>query len=414
MGEVVQFRLPDVGEGLTEAEIVSWRVRPGDSIALNDPLVEIETAKSLVEIPSPYAGTVVDLLVPEGRTVEVGTPLVTVSAGAAVGAAVAQGPPVEADRAELPRAEAAATAVLVGYGPREQAPTHRRRALAKPPVRKLARELGVDLASLTPSGPGGVVTRQDVQSAMAAVGPVGAALQPTGERETRIPIRSVRKATAEAVVRSAFTAPHVTEWVSVDMTRTVTMVRRLREHPDLAGTRVTLLVLVARAFLLAVRRRPDINAFWDEESQEIVVKHYVNLGIAAATARGLVVPTIKDADQMRLPQLAAAIDALVRTAREGRTPPADMLGGTVSITNIGVFGVDSGTPILPPGQSAILAFGAVRPMPWVHKGTVVPRQVTQLALSFDHRLVDGELGAKVLADVAAILEDPATGYALRA
>jgi pyruvate dehydrogenase E2 component (dihydrolipoamide acetyltransferase) len=299
--------------------------------------------------------------------------------------------------------------------------------LAKPPVRRLARELGVDLTRVTPSGPGGVVTREDVQAAASAAAgasaaqggaraasAVTAAAGATGDRETRVPIRSVRKATAEAVVRSAFTAPHVTEWLTADVTRSVRLLDRLRQRPELAGVRLTPLTLVARAFLLAVRRHPDINASWDEGAQEIVLKHYINLGIAAATARGLVVPTIKDADRLDLPGLASAIDALVRDAREGRTPPTDMVGGTVSITNVGVFGVDGGTPILPPGQSAILAVGAIRPMPWVRKGRVVPRQVVTLALSFDHRLVDGELGSKVLAEVASILEDPALGYALHA
>ncbi|MDT3399731.1 dihydrolipoamide acetyltransferase family protein, partial [Streptomyces sp. B1866] len=290
------------------------------------------------------------------------------------------------------------------------------RPLAKPPVRKLAKDLGIDLAQVTATGPDGIITREDVQAAAApapapapeaapaaasrAAGPDAAA------RERRVPVKGVRKATAQAMVASAFTAPHVTEFVTVDVTRTVKLVEELKQDPDLAGVRVNLLLLVARALLLAVRRNPEINASWDEENQEILHKDYVNLGIAAATPRGLIVPNIKDAGAKSLRELAGALAGLVATAREGRTPPADMSGGTITITNVGVFGVDTGTPILNPGESAILALGAVRLQPWVHKGKVKPRHVTTLALSFDHRLVDGELGSKVLADTAAVLERP--------
>ena len=228
----------------------------------------------------------------------------------------------------------------------------------------------------------------------------------TSGRETRIPVKGVRKATAAAMVGSAFTAPHVTEFVTVDVTRTMKLVEELKSDKDMAGLRVNPLLLVAKALLVAIKRHPEINATWDEAAQEIVLKHYVNLGIAAATPRGLIVPNIKDAHDKTLPQLAEALGELVSTAREGRTTPADMQSGTVTITNVGVFGVDTGTPILNPGESAILAMGAIKLQPWVHKGKVKPRQVTTLALSFDHRLVDGELGSKVLADVAAILEQP--------
>ncbi|MEU2184647.1 dihydrolipoamide acetyltransferase family protein, partial [Streptomyces thermolilacinus] len=228
----------------------------------------------------------------------------------------------------------------------------------------------------------------------------------TGARETRVPIKGVRKATAQAMVGSAFTAPHVTEFITVDVTRTMRLVEELKADKDMAGLRVNPLLLVAKALLVAIRRNPEINASWDEAAQEIVLKHYVNLGIAAATPRGLIVPNIKDAHAKTLPELAAALGELVATAREGRTTPAAMQGGTVTITNVGVFGVDTGTPILNPGESAILAVGAIKLQPWVHKGKVKPRHVTTLALSFDHRLVDGELGSKVLADIAAVLEQP--------
>jgi pyruvate dehydrogenase E2 component (dihydrolipoamide acetyltransferase) len=339
------------------------------------------------------------------------------------------------------------TAVLVGYGPRTtaavrrprktpappaaimqsspimqappppveapepvDAPAARAHVLAKPPVRKLAKDLGVDITTVSPSGPGGVITREDVERAVAgaAAAPVTGLPAPAraGERETRIPIKGVRRMTAEAMVASAFTAPHVTEWVTVDVTRTMKLVERLRTDREFTGVKVSPLLVVAKALLIAVRRNPHVNASWDEPAGEIVVKHYVNLGIAAATPRGLVVPNIKDADQLSLRQLADGLAALATTAREGRTQPSDMAGGTITITNVGVFGVDSGTPILNRGEAAILAFGQVRQQPWVHKGKVKPRWVTQLALSFDHRLVDGDLGSRTLADVAAVLEDP--------
>jgi pyruvate dehydrogenase E2 component (dihydrolipoamide acetyltransferase) len=285
------------------------------------------------------------------------------------------------------------------------------RVLAKPPVRKLAKDLGVDLTTVTPSGEGGIVTRADVEAAAAgaaAPAPAAAGRPAPGQRETRVPVKGVRKMTAQAMVSSAFTAPHVTEWVTVDVTRTMELVERLKSDREFRDVKVSPLLMVARALLLAVRRNPEINASWDEAAQEIVVKHYVNLGIAAATPRGLVVPNIKDADQMSLRELADAMAALTATAREGRTQPADMAGGTITITNVGVFGVDAGTPIINPGESAILCFGQVRDMPWVVDGELAVRKVTQLALSFDHRLVDGQLGSMFLADIARVLEDPAT------
>ncbi|WP_344315120.1 dihydrolipoamide acetyltransferase family protein, partial [Streptomyces rhizosphaericus] len=288
------------------------------------------------------------------------------------------------------------------------------RPLAKPPVRKLAKDLGIDLETVTPSGADGIITREDVHAAAEAVQaaretPVAApsaAVTAVQGRERRVPVKGVRKATAQAMVHSAFTAPHVTEFVTVDVTRTMKLVADLKQDPELSGLRVNPLLLVAKALLVAIRRNPDINATWDEDNQEIVYKDYVNLGIAAATPRGLIVPNIKDAGAKTLPELASALGELVTTAREGKTTPAAMSGGTITITNVGVFGIDAGTPIINPGESAILAFGAVKLQPWVHKGEVKPRQVTTLALSFDHRLVDGELGSKVLADVAAVLERP--------
>jgi pyruvate dehydrogenase E2 component (dihydrolipoamide acetyltransferase) len=254
-----------------------------------------------------------------------------------------------------------------------------------------------------------VISRADVEQAAApaatpaVLAPVAGSTRP---RETRTPIKGVRKLTAEAMVASAFSAPHVTEWVQVDVTRTMKLVERLRADREFDGVKVSPLLVVAKALLVAVRRNPGVNASWDGPAGQIVVKHYVNLGIAAATPRGLVVPNVKDADALSLRDLAAALGSLAATAKQGRTPPSDLTGGTITITNVGVFGVDAGTPILNAGEAAILAFGQVRQLPWVHKGKVRPRWVTTLALSFDHRLVDGDLGSRTLADVAAVLHDP--------
>ncbi|WP_345175707.1 dihydrolipoamide acetyltransferase family protein, partial [Streptomyces lavendulae] len=301
------------------------------------------------------------------------------------------------------------------------------RPLAKPPVRKLAKDLGIDLASVVPTGDGGIVTREDVHAAAAAaIAPAPAVVVPApaaaeapvpvpvpvpqaveaSARETRIPVKGVRKVTAQAMVNSAFTAPHVTEFITLDVTRTMKLVQELKEDPDLQGLRINPLLLIAKAVLVAIRRNPDVNASWDEAAQEIVLKHYVNLGIAAATPRGLIVPNIKDAHAKTLGELSTSLSELVATARDGKTSPADMQNGTITITNVGVFGVDTGTPILNPGESAILAVGAIKLQPWVHKGKVKARQVTTLALSFDHRLIDGELGSRFLADIAAVLEHP--------
>jgi len=526
---VKHFNLPDPGEGLVEAEVVTWRVKVGDTVQINDIIVEIETAKSLVELPVPYAGTVTALLAAEGDTVAVGTPIISVDDG--FGGDVAPAPTSStktsstktspagtspADTAEagmsaagIPKAgtleaatsqgEAASVggaagsgrvANLVGYGPRVTGTKRRARhpagapasagssaavpavqtpapepavarplvgdlfggqpgsvsrgdgarALAKPPVRKLAKDLGIDLSQVAGSGEGGIVTRADVQlhaatneAAGAAIGAAGGAaaddatlvaaagagspayLLPefagTGERETRVPVKGVRKLTAQAMVASAFTAPHVTEFVTVDVTRTIKLVDRLKADREFRDVKVSPLLIVAKALIIACGRNPGINATWDEVAQEIVVKHYVNLGIAAATPRGLMVPNIKDADRMSLRQLADAMAHLVSTARDGRTPPAAMAGGSITITNVGVFGVDTGTPILNSGEAAILCFGAVRRMPWVVKGKIKARWVTQLGLSFDHRMVDGDLGSLFLADIAALLHDPSKAIA---
>ncbi|WP_405910539.1 dihydrolipoamide acetyltransferase family protein [Streptomyces sp. NBC_00828] len=413
------FLLPDVGEGLTEAEILQWAVQVGDSVEINQILVEVETAKAAVELPSPYAGVVRTLHAQDGETLPVGKPLITILSEVSGAPDVTEPVP---DR----------EALLVGYGPQEGSGRRRRRrpgatpptdqpiapaterTAAKPPVRKLAKDLGVDITTVTPTGPAGTVTRDDVRRAAEAQPVAAEAPKPaTSEAaaETRIPIRGVRKHTAAAMVASAFTAPHVTEFMTVDVTATMRLRDTVAARREFRDLRVTPLLFVARALLLALRNTPEANASWDETAQEIVLKHYVNLGIAAATGRGLIVPNIKHADRMSLRELAEALAALTGTARDGRTTPQSMMDGTITITNVGVFGVDTGTPILNPGEAAILAMGAIRRTPWVvtdASGTekIEPRWVTQLALSFDHRLVDGQQGSQLLADLAAFLHDP--------
>jgi 2-oxoisovalerate dehydrogenase E2 component (dihydrolipoyl transacylase) len=456
MSRVKEFPLPDLGEGLTEGEILRWLVAEGDIITLNQPIVEVETAKAAVEIPAKWAGKVTRIFHEEGSTVEVGSPIIAIDTDpsgeplpepsaaslAAVEVAPAEGG-VEPGLIGGP-APGGRTAVLVGYGPKSTQAKRRPRkdapppaptsppppaaaapepepmpvatqngsgpigVLAKPPVRKLARDLGVDLAGLNGSGPSGSITREDVQAAASGPGAPTAASAVFGpDREQRIAIKGVRKLTAENMVASAFTAPHVTEFLTIDVTRAMRALDRLREQPDWQGVRVSPLLLVAKAIMLGIERYPMVNSTWSEQTGEIVIKEYVNLGIAAATPRGLVVPNIKDAGRLTLRQLADAMTDLVTTAKAGRTQPADMSGGTFTITNVGVFGVDTGTPILPPGEAAILAFGAVRETPWVHKGRIKVRQVTTLGLSFDHRIIDGELGSLFLRDVGAFLTDPA-------
>ena len=534
MSRIKEFTLPDLGEGLTEGEILSWLVKVGDTIELNQPIVEVETAKAAVEIPAKWAGVVTKIYHEAGTTVEVGAPIVAIDTEPGGGpvpsaeslAAVEVAPEEGAVEPGLigGPAPGGRTAVLVGYGPKTTTAKRRPRigtggnaptaapaasgddstapataaprqaevpaataalapapvatapvtptapaeaapaapaaaaapapatptapatqpapvtptapaeaapaapagtsngrhgpVLAKPPVRKLARDLGVDLATITGTGPLGSVTREDVQKAATAPAAEPTA-EPTAEpavrqpapavdgtREQRIAIKGVRKLTAENMVASAFTAPHVTEFLTVDVTRTMKSLERLKSRPEFRDVRLSPLLMVAKGVLLAIRRHPMVNSTWSGDTGEIVVKEYVNLGIAAATDRGLIVPNVKDAGRLTLRELADALNALVQVAKSGKTPPSDMAGGTFSITNVGVFGVDTGTPILNPGEAAILALGAVRPTPWVHRGKVVPRQVTTLALSFDHRLVDGDLGSRFLADVAAVLERP--------
>ncbi|THJ68629.1 2-oxo acid dehydrogenase subunit E2 [Arthrobacter echini] len=502
------FDLPDVGEGLTEAEVTEWKIAPGEAVAVNDVICEIETAKSLVELSSPYAGTVSELLVAVGETIEVGTPIISVEDSvtslpaasdepdgtrqdiggsaptAEVRASDASGD-VQRDLADsaaeasvpAPDMPGEVTGPLVGSGPKADAvkrrprkpgaivggptstgtptrtpspsgdqgtssgdsPTpsgdsrtsspnqrtlsgdgrtssrdrHATRVLAKPPVRKAARDLGVDLADVPATGSAGEVTKHDLLayreqrgSEQDVTDSVGVDREPAaGGRTERVPVRGVRKATAQAMVRSAFTAPHVSIFRDVDASRTMEFIGRLKKSPDYDGIKVSPLLILARAVIWAAARNPSVNASWSDD--EILVKHFVNLGIAAATPRGLTVPNIKDAQKLSLKELAQALNELATTARAGRTQPAQMQGGTLTITNIGALGLDTGTPIINPGEVAIVAFGTIKQKPWVVDGEVVPRWITTLGGSFDHRVVDGELSARFIADVASVLEEPA-------
>ncbi|UZX05090.1 2-oxo acid dehydrogenase subunit E2 [Arthrobacter sp. CDRTa11] len=500
-----KFNLPDVGEGLTEAEIVSWKVKPGDTVAINDVLCEIETAKSLVELPSPFAGTVTELLVPEGVTIDVGTAIISVSDAVsgdptpadvpapatpvqplygklpepdggtaesaladnalAGGPLVGSGPKADAvkrrprkasptantaaantaasvsaaaEPAPVPAGSAAATATVntaanaaaqMTAAPELDEPLDNRptlggtitglvnRVLAKPPVRKIARDLGIDLADVVATGSRGEVTREDLVSYQAqrdaeldlAEGFWGKAGKPQDQRIEVIPVKGVRKATAKAMVESAFAAPHVSIFVDVDASRTMEFVKRLKASRDFEGIKVSPLLILAKAVIWAAARNPSVNATWvdNADNAEIHVKHYMNLGIAAATPRGLMVPNIKDAQDLSLKELALALNNLATTARAGKTQPAEMQGGTLTITNIGALGIDTGTPIINPGEVAIVAFGTIKQKPWVLDGEVIPRWITTLGGSFDHRVVDGDLSARFMADVAAILEEPA-------
>ncbi|QAY61500.1 2-oxo acid dehydrogenase subunit E2 [Microbacterium protaetiae] len=466
------FRLPDLGEGLPEAELVQWLVAEGDTVSLNQNIAEVETAKAVVELPSPFAGTVQKLHHAAGDTIDVGDVIVTFAvAGEAGDAAAAPAAPAAQEAAPAAQEGAAepeeekATPNLVGYGaaPRKNARPQRRTRMARadgvasttdtavleaaphdaiveqplerpierprstPPVRKLAKDLGVDLALVEATGSTGLITRADVEAYAARIQVTSgtaelnergrdAASVPAAagdERVTRRPIRSVRKATAEAMVRSAFTAPHVTTFQTVDVTATMELVASLKADRSLEGHRIGVMAVAAKAVCLALGRNPSLNAKWDDAAGEIVEHHYVNLGVAAATDRGLIVPVIPDADAMTLTELADAIGDLAAVARSGKTPPSAMTGGTFSITNFGVFGVEAGTPILNPGEAGILGLGTVAHRPWEHDGEIVLRDVMTLSLSFDHRLVDGAEGSRFLVDVARVLEQPGRAMLLR-
>ncbi len=461
------FAMPDVGEGLTEAEVLSWRVAVGDTLTVNQVMVEIETAKAAVELPSPFAGRVHELLVEPGVTVGVGTPIITIdtdpdagelsvtpgatgssdghggtapngvpsdgTGGAKIGEVAADGriatlvgyTSASAATARRPRRGAVASAPPENAGTSAEVASAAEPAahapLAAPPVRKLAKDLGVDLATVPPARADGVISRADVEKAAGrgarptASGAVPAARSDRAADEQRVPVTGIRRATAAAMVASAFAAPHVTEFLTVDVTPMMELRDRLRARPEFADLKLTPLAFAARAVCLAARRTPEINSCFETGdaagSDVIVVKRYVNLGIAAATPRGLIVPVIRDADTLDLAGLAGALQELTATARDGHTSLEQMTGGTFTITNVGVFGVDTGTPIINPGQAAILALGSIKDAPWVVDGQLAVRKVCQLALSFDHRVLDGQQGSHFLADVGALLSDPGLALA---
>jgi pyruvate dehydrogenase E2 component (dihydrolipoamide acetyltransferase) len=457
MSQTAYFNLPDVGEGLTEAEIVTWKVKVGDRISVNQIIVEIETAKSLVELPCPFEGVVTELMAKEGDTVEVGKPIIaaTVAEGAVGAVSTAtrsiqvipeESLPAVAEQhasiiTNVPQVAAAEakTPNLVGSGAAGHGESRRRpgavvpaatgispvvsnpatalpmaaaglaedKVLAKPPIRKLARDLNVDITKVRASGPGGEVLREDILAGAQQASVFRNLTTPDvpQAREERIPVKGVRKAIANAMVSSAFTAPHVSIFVDVDATRTMEYVKRLKASTDFAGVKVTPLLIMAKAMIWAVRRNPMVNSTWTDE--EIIVHNFVNFGIAAATPRGLIVPNIKDADKMSMLELAKAIENLAAVARDGKTTPADMKDGTITITNIGVFGVDTGTPILNPGEVGIVALGSIRPKPWVVNNEIQVRQVTTIGATFDHRVVDGDVASRFVQDVASVMEEPA-------
>ncbi len=464
MSQIAYFNLPDVGEGLTEAEIVTWKVSVGDTVNVNQIIVEIETAKSLVELPVPFAGVVSELLAKEGDTVEVGKPIIAVKVAGTVGAvstATSAIKIIDESEAAAAAADTAATVSetstpaktpnLVGYGVMEgshggsrrrrspiaptapavtaaavaAAATHlppanpatelhntvviasSEKVIAKPPIRKLARDLGVDITKLSGSGIAGEILREDVVNGATQASVFRNLSTPEAPKtsEERIPVKGVRKAIATAMVQSAFTAPHVSIFVDVDATRTMEYVKRLKASTDFAGVKVTPLLIMAKAMIWAVRRNPMVNSTWTDE--EIIVHNFVNFGIAAATPRGLIVPNIKNAHEMSMLELAQAIQQLAETARDGKTTPADMKDGTITITNIGVFGVDTGTPILNPGEVGIVALGSIRPKPWVVNNEIQIRQVTTIGATFDHRVVDGDVASRFVQDVASVMEEPA-------
>jgi pyruvate dehydrogenase E2 component (dihydrolipoamide acetyltransferase) len=459
------FLLPDVGEGLVEAEIVTWKVNVGDTVTLNQPLVDIETAKATVELPSPYEGTVTKLHGNVGDVMEVHKPLITFEVGG-----LAPGAPVAAAESE-PAAEAPAShgegreAVLVGYGVANEdgvaTRKHRRQGSAPrtptsppppvaptppvatstsvggsaprctPPVRLYAKQHGVDLATIAGTGRDGLITRDDVERALSGTpvstttsaprssapitGPtttsrfVGREIDSwsTGAKEERIPVKGVLRSMSDAMVQSAFSAPHAAVWVRLDATKTVELLASLRKKPSLEALRLSPLTIVALALCDAARHYPGLNSSFDSEAAEVVVRRSVNLGIAADTPRGLIVPNIKGADELGLVDMAQALNVLVEKARNGTTTPNEMIGTTLTITNVGPFGVDAAMPILPPGTGAILAVGQIAKAPWVVEDDVVVRHVVEIALSFDHRQIDGALASRVLGHVKGFLEDPA-------
>jgi 2-oxoisovalerate dehydrogenase E2 component (dihydrolipoyl transacylase) len=409
------FLLPDLGEGLTEAEIVTWHVQTGDTVTVDQPIVEVETAKAVVEVPVPFAGRVTALYGQPGDVVAVGEPLLSV------------------DTAESGN-------VLVGYGTstghrrRHRAtrssgdssvpPRNGRLPVASPLIRQLARGAGVDLATISGSGRGGLITRADVDAAVnarqagpaavpgpapavpgpaaAVPGPAAAVPEPAGG-VIRIPIRGLRKSVADKLSRSRREIPEATVWVDVDATEMVRL--RAALNAGVTAPKISVLALLSRFTILALRRYPELNA--RIEGDEIVTGPSVHLGFAAQTDRGLLVPVVRDAQAHTLEQLAVAVAERTRRARDGTLGPAELAGGTFTVNNYGVFGVDGSAAIINHPEAAILGIGRIIPRPWVVDGQVVPRQMTELTLTFDHRVCDGGTAGGFLRFIADCAESPA-------
>ncbi|MGY3128717.1 2-oxoisovalerate dehydrogenase E2 component (dihydrolipoyl transacylase) [Agrococcus sp. UYP33] len=437
------FLLPDLGEGLTESEVVSWRVAEGDTVELNQPLADIETAKAVVELPSPYEGVITKLHAAEGETVAVGAPLIEFDVDGAGGAPAADAPaadePIADEAVPSPEAGPVATpdetieetpaaiepeskpekvSVLVGsitvHGgkpvrakrtwdvapfSRTERPAERRANRAMPPVRKLAKERGIDLQSVRPSGTDGLVTRADLESHGSASAAPATAAAPASTREK---VTGLRKHTAAAMSQSALTVPHAATFHQVDVTETLALAR--------SGD-ASFLALACRAILLAAKRWPDVTSSFHADTNELERFAHVNLGIAVSTDRGLVVASIDEAEAMDALALTAAIKDRATRARDNALSMAELTSSNITVSNVGVFGVDGGIPILNPGESVILALGAVRKMPWAHEGEIVLRDVCTVTVSFDHRVLDGREAAGFLADVAAVLERPSLALA---
>jgi len=425
---IKDFALPDLGEGLTESEIVAWHVAEGDLVTLNQVIADVETAKAMVELPSPQAGRVQKLHVVAGTIVDVGQTIVSFEVlddidGPDVAPPNLVGYGASAESTEQPArrertlpggADRSLESVAAHHNasePPERPPIQTSSSTkASPPVRALAAHLGVDLASVRATGDGGVITRTDVETAAAGGHALAAPITIAGATTT--PVKGIRKLTAEAVSRSAFTAPHVAVFLTVDVTRTVELLAELRGTAAFRDVRLTFLAAVARAVCSALTRAPEVNSRWNDPEQTITQFAGIGLGIAAATPRGLLVPVIHDAHELNLAGLSSALGDLTTTAKAGETRPSNLAGGTFTITNVGVFGVDAGTPILNNGEAAILAVGAVARRPWEWQGEVALRDVVTLSLSFDHRVLDGEQGSRFLADVGHLLANPASAFAL--
>lgn len=409
MPVVREFTLPDLGEGLTGAEVVRWLVEVGEVIAVDQPVVEVETAKAVVEVPCPYGGVVTARYGAEGEEVPVGAPLVTVAVSPG-----ADGPAVEP--VERP---------LVGYGVAERQPGARRARLgAKAPapvvvpapvavvevpvveapvvlpvisplVRRLAREHGLDLAGVTGSGPDGLIMRRDVEQALApAAAPVD---------ENLVPLRGLRRAVAEKLTRSHREIPAATCWVDADATALMELRAQLNRS---AGPKVSVLALLARISTAALARFPELNSSVSADGSAIVRHSAVHLGFAAQSDRGLVVPVVRDAQLLGTEQLGSELARLTESARSGRLTPAELTGGTFTLNNYGVFGVDGSTPILNHPEAAMLGVGRITPKPWVFEGQLAVRQVTQLSFTFDHRVCDGGTAGGFLRFVADCVEQP--------